>query len=138
MSLNDFRKRSTLAAASAALAVGLTVSLAPTAQAVEDGWGGIATGPNGAWQLWWGKPQGAANYFGQWARCGVDRKKVLVFKECGALAYNGGAFSPPEGSTLQEAEGEALTDLPGGWIVASRCNIAGEGNINWKDNPSGN
>jgi hypothetical protein len=138
MSLSDFRKRSTLSAMIAALAVGLAVGSAPVARADDDLWGGIATGPNGAWQFWWGKNQTSANYFGQWARCGVDCKKVLVFKECGALAFNGGAFSPAEGSTLQEAEGEALADLPGGWIITSRCNIGLGGNVNWKDNPSGN
>jgi hypothetical protein len=132
MLLSDFRKRAALSAAAAALAAGLTVGLAPSAQAAEQ-WGGIATGPGGAWQLYWGKAsRGEALYFGNWARCGAQCKRVLVFSQCGALASNGGAFSPAEGATIQEAEGEALTDLPGGWIVASRCNDGGQpGSVDW-------
>ena len=132
MSLSDFGKRASISAAAAAIAAGLTVGLAPSAQAAEQ-WGGIATGPGGAWQLYWGKAsRGEALYFGNWARCGAQCKRVLVFSQCGALASNGGAFSPAEGATIQEAEGEALTDLPGGWIVASRCNGGGPpGSVDW-------
>jgi hypothetical protein len=80
-----------------------------------------------------GKPdRTSAAYFGNWAKCGAACKRVLLFEECGALAYNGGAFSAAEGSTQQDAEGVALGDLPGGWIVASRCNDGSYGSINWQ------
>jgi hypothetical protein len=61
-------------------------------------------------------------YFGTWVPCGGDCKRVLLFKQCGALAYNGGAFSPAEGATLDEAQNNATADLPGSWILASHCN----------------
>jgi hypothetical protein len=133
MSRSNFGSRAVLAAATVAVTVGLSAGLAPTAHA-EDRWGGIATGPGGAWQLWWGKSsKGEAGYFGNWATCGPGCKRVLLFAECGALAFNGGAFSPAEGATLHDAEGEALNDLPGGWIVASRCNDSPPGQVNWKN-----
>jgi hypothetical protein len=133
MSLSNFGKRAALAAAGAGLAVGLSVGVAPTAQSAEQ-WGGIATGPGGEWQLWWGKnSRTEAAYFGNWARCGAQCKRVLLFSQCGALAFNGGAFSPAEGGTQQDAEEAALNDLPGGWIVASRCNDGSYGQINWQN-----
>jgi hypothetical protein len=134
MSLSHVGRKAALAGAAAALAIGLTGGLAPVAQAADQ-WGGIATGPDGKWQLWWGRnSRGEALYFGNWARCGADCKRVLVFSQCGALASNGGAFSPAEGATIQEAEGEALADLPGGGIVASRCNDGTSGQVNYNQN----
>jgi hypothetical protein len=126
MSLTDFEKRVAISAAAAALAAGLTVAVAPGAQAAEQ-WGGIATGPNNAWAFWKNVPtRGEAAYFGNWKYCATFSnetcRRVLLFSQCGALASNGGAFSPAEGATVQEAEDEALRDLPGGTIVYSGCN----------------
>jgi ABC-type sugar transport system substrate-binding protein len=129
MSLSDFGKRAAISAAAAALAAGLTVGVAPTAQAAEL-WGGIATGPNNAWAFWKNVPtRGEAAYFGNWKYCATFTnetcKRVLLFTQCAALAGNGAAFSPAEGATLKEAEDEALADLPGGSIVYSGCNDDG-------------
>jgi len=119
--------------AAAALTAGLAVGVSPTAQAAEK-WGGIATGPEGHWALWFNSnSRGEALYFGNWARCGADCKRVLVFEQCGALAFNGGAWSAAEAGTTEEAEGIALGDLPGSWIVASRCNDGGgKGTLSWQ------
>ena len=129
----SFRKRAAISAAIAALAAGLAVGVAPTAQAAEQ-WGGIATGPDGKWVIWYNQAsRGEAAYFGNWARCGSTCKRVLLFSQCGALAYNGGAFSPAEGATIQEAEGEALLNLPDSRIVGSRCNDGGtSASISWQ------
>jgi Domain of unknown function (DUF4189) len=126
MSLSDFGKRAAISAAAATLAAGLTVAVAPTAQA-DELWGGIATGPNNAWSFWKNVPsRGEAAYFGNWKYCATFSnqvcRKVLLFSQCAALASNGGAFSPAEGATVQEAESEALADLPGGTITYSGCN----------------
>ena len=126
MSLSDFGKRAAISAAAAALAAGLTVGVAPTAQAAEL-WGGIATGPNNAWAFWKNLPsRGEAMYFGNWKYCATFTnetcRRVLLFAQCAALASNGGAFSPAEGATVKEAEDEALGDLPGGSIIYSGCN----------------
>ncbi|MDT5076673.1 MAG: hypothetical protein QOJ80_1310 [Mycobacterium sp.] len=126
MSLKDFGKRAAVSTMAAALAAGLTVGVAPTAQAAEM-WGGIATGPNGAWGYWSGLPTRVeAMYFGNWKYCATFTndtcKRVLIFTQCGALASNGGAFSPAEGATAQEAADEALADLPGSSIIYSGCN----------------
>ena len=133
MTMKSFRKRAAIAAGAAALVAGLTVGVAPNAQAAEQ-WGGIATGPQGKWNIWFNKSsRGEAGYFGNWAPCGSDCKRVLLFTQCGALAYNGGAFSPAEGATIQEAEGEALLNLPDSRIVGSRCNEGGTGgSISWQ------
>jgi hypothetical protein len=132
MTETSFAKRLALMGAATAVAAGLAVTVSPTAQAADQ-WGGIATGQQGQWVIWWGKPdRTSAAYFGNWAKCGAACKRVLLFEECGALAYNGGAFSAAEGSTQQDAEGVALGDLPGGWIAASRCNDGSSGSLNWQ------
>jgi len=142
MSLSDFGQRAATLAAAAALAAGLTVGVAPTAQAAEL-WGGIATGPNNAWAFWKNVPsRGEAAYFGNWKYCatfdsGSSCKRVLLFSQCAALAGNGGAFSPAEGATVQEAEDEALADLPGSSIVYSGCND-GQGYLTIGNNGSQN
>jgi hypothetical protein len=129
----SFRKRVALMGASAALAAGLAVAASPAAQAA-DKWGGIATGPMGHWTIWFNaNTRGEAAYFGNWAGCGADCKRVLLFAQCGALAYNGGAFSAAEGATQHEAEGVALANLPGGWIIGSKCNDGGQpGQLGWQ------
>ena len=125
MSLSDFGKRAAISAAAAALAAGLTVGVAPTAQAAEL-WGGIATGPNNAWAFWKRAKQGRSHVLRQLEiLCNIRQPSVQegpVFSQCAALAGNGGAFSPAEGATVQEAEDEALGDLPGSSIVYSGCN----------------
>jgi len=99
MTQTSFGKRLALMGAATAVAAGLAVTASPTAQAADQ-WGGIATGQQGQWILWWGKPdRTSAAYFGNWAKCGAACKRVLLFEECGALAYNGGAFTAAEGST---------------------------------------
>jgi hypothetical protein len=131
MKETSFGHRLALTGAAAALAAGLAVAASPTAKAAEQ-WGGIATGPQGQWVLWWGKAdRNSAAYFGNWVKCGAPCKRVLLFTQCGALANLGGAFSAAEGATQQEAEDVALGDLPGGTIVASRCNDGSNGSINW-------
>jgi hypothetical protein len=123
--VNSFRTRAATCAAGAAMVAALTVALAPTAHA-DNQWGGIASGPGGKWSIWWNKPTYTeAAYFGNWARCGGDCKKVLVFTDCGALAYNGTAFSAAEGPSQGDAESAATFDLPGSTIVASACNNGG-------------
>jgi hypothetical protein len=52
-------------------------------------------------------------------------RRVLLFTDCGALAYNGTAFSAAEGANQADAEGAATSDLPGSSIVASACNDGG-------------
>jgi hypothetical protein len=55
--------------------------------------------------------------------------------QCGALATDGGSFSPAEGATLQEAQDNALFDLtsPDARIIASHCNDGtGQGQIAWR------
>ena len=126
MSLTNFGKRTAISAAATVLAAGLTVSLAPTAQAAET-WGGIATGPNNAWAFWKNVPtRGEAAYFGNWKYCATFTnetcRRVLLFSQCAALASNGGAFSPAEGATIEEATSEALANLPGSTITYSGCN----------------
>ena len=130
MTVNSLRKRAAITTAGAAMVAALTVAVAPTAHSADQ-WGGIATGPRGNFSIWFDKATYVeAAYFGNWARCGGDCKRAIIFTDCGALAYNGGAFSPAEGSTQAEAESAATTDLPGSWIVASGCNGAGSPPVN--------
>jgi hypothetical protein len=117
--------RTRAAVSAAAVVAALTLAVAPSAHA-QNQWGGIATGPNGNWQIWYDKPTYVeAAYFGNWARCGAGCRRVLVFTDCGAVAYDGTAFSPAEGGTQADAESAATADLPGSRIVASGCNGAG-------------
>jgi hypothetical protein len=63
------------------LVAGLTVGVAQTAQAAKQ-WGAIRTGPDGKWQMIWGKPtSGELAYFGLWGRCGEGCKLVLRFTQ---------------------------------------------------------
>ena len=52
---------------------------------------------------------------------------MLLFQNCGALAYDGTAFSPADGDSKADAESAAMADLPGSWIVGSACNDGGAG-----------
>jgi hypothetical protein len=133
MKVSSFRTRAAICAAGAAVVGALTVAVAPTAQA-QNQWGGIATGPNGRWVIWWNySDQNSAVYFGNWAGCATTApdgttalcRRVLLFTDCGALAYNGTAFSAAEGANQADAEGAATSDLPGCSIVASACNDGG-------------
>jgi len=130
MRVSSLGNRAVISAAAAALVTALSVAVAPTVHGA-DLWGGIATGPNGNYSMWFDKPTYVeAAYFGNWARCGGGCKRAIIFTDCGALAYNGGAFSPAEGGTQADAESAAMTDLPGSWIVASGCNGAGSAPVN--------
>jgi hypothetical protein len=130
MIMTSFRTRAAICAAGAAAVAALTLAVTPTAHAADQ-WGGIATGPGGKWQIWYDKPTyAAAAYFGNWARCGSDCRRAVVFTDCGALAYDGTAFSPGEGGTQADAESAATGDLPGSRIVASGCNGAGSAPAN--------
>ena len=136
MITRNFGRRVVVAAIGAWLAAaGVIVGFPPAAQAADQ-LGGIATGPNGQWSLWWNYQPVTAAYFGTWQPCGYGCSKKLLFEQCGALAYNGGAFSPAEGSSLDEAQANAMADLPGGWIVASHCNDGGaQDQIAWRPWP---
>ena len=70
---------------------------------------------------------------GNWAGCSTPGangetvlcKRLILFQMCGALAYNGTAFSPADGDSQADAESAATADLPGSWIVGSACNNGG-------------
>jgi hypothetical protein len=126
MIVTSFRTRAAVSAA--AVVAALTLAVAPSAHA-QNQWGGIATGPNGNWVIWHNSADySSAAYFGNWAGCasgGIQCRRVLVFQDCGALVYNGTAFSAADGDSKAAAESAAMADLPGGQVVASVCNDGG-------------
>lgn len=124
MTATKFRKAAGLAIAGAATAAAaVTLLVAPAANAADEQWGGIATGPEGRYAIWFDKPSaGAAGYFGNWKSCGADCKRQVIFDKCGALAYNNSGESlAAKGDTLEAAEAAALS-LPDSWIQTSGCN----------------
>jgi hypothetical protein len=133
MIVTSFRTRSAISAAGAAVVAALALAVTPTAHAADQ-WGGIAagSGSNGNWAIWYNQPdKSSAAYFGNWAGCGsggILCKRVLLFQKCGALAYNGTAFSAADGDSKADAESAATADLPGSWIVGSTCNDGGASN----------
>jgi hypothetical protein len=133
MTVTSLRKRAAICAAGTSIAAALTVAAPPSANAADQ-WGGIAAGPNGNWVIWFNKSdKNTAAYFGNWAGCSTPGangetvlcKRLILFQNCGALAYNGTAFSPADGDSQADAESAATADLPGSWIVGSACNNGG-------------
>jgi hypothetical protein len=128
-------KRVAVVTAGASLAAQVLVGVAPTAHAANDLWGGIALSRDHHWTLFWNASRNAADDSATWASCGADCHRVVLFAQCGALATDGGSFSPAEGATLQEAQDNALFDLtsPDARIIASHCNDGtGQGQIAWR------
>jgi len=115
----NFGMRAAICAAGAA-AMALTAAVAPVAQA-EETWGAIATGPNNQWRISFGQPDRSTAVF-QARYYIVGGRLVLTFADCGALVQNDTGFSAASGATQAEAEGAALADLNGSWVVTSACN----------------
>jgi hypothetical protein len=133
--MRNFVKRAAVAIAAALSAAVVLAGVPPTAQAANDLWGGIALSRDGHWTLFWNASRNAADDSATWASCGADCRRVVLFNQCGALATDGGAFSPAEGASLQEAQDGALFDLtsPDARIIASHCNDGtGQGQIAWR------
>jgi hypothetical protein len=131
--VNSLRNRAAIWVVCTSIVAALTIAVAPSANAADQ-WGGIAAGPNGNWVIWFNKAdKNTAAYFGNWAGCATPGangetvlcKRLILFQKCGALAYNGSAFSPADGDSQADAESAATSDLPGSWIVGSACNDGG-------------
>jgi hypothetical protein len=136
--MKNFGRCVAVAAAGVSLAAGVLVGVAPTAQAADDLWGGIGVSADGHWILFWNASKNAAQDPATWAACGAGCHRAVLFNQCGALATDGGALSPAEGATLQEAEDTALFDLtsPDARIIASHCNDGtGPGQMTWRPSP---
>jgi hypothetical protein len=103
-----------------AAAMALTLDVAPPAQADET-WGAIATGPNDQWRISFGQPDKSTAVFQAKDQINGGRL-VLTFTDCAALVRNDSGFSAATGETRADAEGAALADLNGSWLVTWACN----------------
>jgi hypothetical protein len=116
---NKFEMPTTICAAGIA-AMALTVSAAPQAQADET-WGAIATGPNSQWRISFGQSDKSTAISAAKDQI-VGGRLVLTFTDCAALVRNDSGFSAASGETRADAEGAALADLDGSWLVTWACN----------------
>ena len=127
MIVNSFRIRAAISAAGAAVVAALTLAVAPTAHA--DQVGGICTGLDGKWGIWYNNAPGPGSGkldVNNYAACGANRQIVLTFNYCGALANDGTNFGAAQGGTEGDAQSAAMANLPGSSIVASACNDGGD------------
>lgn len=123
MAKADLHRRVAVAAASVAAVAGLTVAVAPAADAATY-WGAIAySGSTGSGGRAWDHPtQDSANNMAL-SYCGYTDCKVLAsFTDCGAVAENGSALQGGYGPNLSAAMNDAMSRLPGSWILTWACN----------------
>ncbi len=123
MAQASFRRQAAAVVASLASVVGMTLAVAPAANAASY-WGAIAystsTGSGG--RAWDHPTKQSANNMAL-SYCGYTDCQVLVsFTECGAVAENSNSRAGGYGPTLQLAMSEALNHAPGGWILSWQCN----------------
>lgn len=122
MRANVVRRGVAAGVLSAATVAGLTVAVAPAAEA-SGYWGAIAYSSNGAW----GRvvdsssksraQQVAVNYCGY-----TDCKPLTTFTDCGAVAESSTSYQGGTGPTLSAAMNDAQSRLPGSWIATWGCN----------------
>ncbi|OBJ67680.1 DUF4189 domain-containing protein [Mycobacterium sp. 1274756.6] len=117
------RRRVAAVMASFATVVGLTVAVAPAADAATY-WGAIAYSPStGSGGRAWDHPTKESANSMALSYCGYTDCKVLVsFTDCGAVAENATSLQGGYGRTLLEAMNDAMGRLPGSWILTWACN----------------
>jgi len=118
-----FRRQAAAVVASLASVAGMTLAVAPAANAASY-WGAIAySGSTGSGGRAWDHPtQASANNMAL-SYCGYTDCTVLVsFTECGAVARNSNYMHGGYGPTLQAAMNDAQSHVPGGWILSWQCN----------------
>jgi hypothetical protein len=64
-------------------------------------------------------------YFGNFTECGGGCRKLIVFTDCAALAYDGTIFKAASDPTKDDALSAAFSQVPGSSIVTSACNDGG-------------
>ncbi|MDA3641521.1 DUF4189 domain-containing protein, partial [Mycobacterium xenopi] len=121
------RTRTTIAASGTALAVVLTVAMAPAANAQEE-WGAIAVSPDGkSVGVATNKPNEYQANLAASSECQQNNpicNVLITFKypDCGAVVQNGNQYFGDSGATQQEAERNATNQSPGSTVLRSACN----------------
>lgn len=116
-------RRAAAVLASFAAVVGLTAVVAPAAHAATY-YGAIAySGTTGSGGRAWDHPTRASANNAALSYCGYTDCKVLVsFTDCGAVAENGRSLQGGYGPNLAAAMNDAMSRLPGSWILSWACN----------------
>ncbi|NMD55048.1 MULTISPECIES: DUF4189 domain-containing protein [Tsukamurella] len=120
--MKTITKKALIAAvATASVAGGVQVAVAPAANAAVN-WGAIAVAGNGATGRAWDYPTRAAAERAALNSCGWRTCKVLATfaNGCGAVAENRTTYRGYTGPTLRAAQNGALS-LPGSRIKAWQC-----------------
>lgn len=122
MAIAALHRRAAVIAAGVAAVAGMTIA-SPVANAVTYH-GAIAySGSTGSGGSAWDHPTRESADRMALSYCGYTDCTVLVdFTECGAVAENSTAYHGGYGPTLSAAMSDALSHLPGSWILAWACN----------------